>query len=178
MQETKLSPFVHARMDILLVPLNPPKISISNGHYFSRVSTFWDILYDSKLLTKRVPDFRIADELVFGGNKVNYGNANYGIQDLVSIVQTYSRNVRTRGSDVDKLLQVVENCPTKIVCLMHNKLIKAFEKARVMSKAGSGQQYGLRGRIRDTLIFAVPFPTGSNLTKEVITEHYSRVWRE
>jgi hypothetical protein len=48
-------------MDILFVPLNPPDISNSHDHYFSRVSTFWDIQYDSELITQKIKDLMKAD---------------------------------------------------------------------------------------------------------------------
>ena len=97
MTKVNLRPFVRPNLDVLFVALNPASQSNSNGHYFSgKKSRFFLLLYKSGLITRDV-DKSIADGIVFGSNKINYKEAQFGIADLVDdIVETKSTRIRTR----------------------------------------------------------------------------------
>ena len=85
-----LKPFIKHNLEILFIALNPPEISNEIGHYFSKVPNFWNQLFLSGLITRNVKK-ETADELIFGSNKYNYKNWNYGIVDLVpNIIETSS----------------------------------------------------------------------------------------
>ena len=171
MEDIRLKPFIHPRMDVLFIPLNPPPQSNSNGHFFSRVATFWDILFASRLIEQKVPDFETGDELVFGNNTINYRHAIYGIKDLMgAVIEANSSKIRVPKGSTKQFEELVAR--TKIICLMHNKVVKAFERDGIIAEVPKPKSFGLRGTIGCTKIFAVPFPTGSNLSKEEIIIHY------
>lgn len=170
--EPKLKTFLKDNMAILFVPLNPPKISNSKGHYFSRVSTFWDILYDSGIIVEKIHDLIKADEQVFGDNRINYNKLTYGICDLVSIVETDSTKVKPQSKDFDNILAIIKMYKPQIICLMHSKVRKAFIKGNLIPD-NSG--YGKVGEYRGSIIFSVPFPTGSSYSKEEITKYYKEL---
>lgn len=169
MESVNLEPILRDNMAILFVPLNPPPISNSNGHYFSRVRAFWDILYDSGLIVRRIEDLMKADDLVFKDNRINLNGFTYGISDLVRVIQSDSTIVRPTPEDVERIMQYVEEYQPRIVCLMHSKVRKAFIQKGVISER---YRYGNVGEYRDSKIHSVPFPTGSNIPKEEIIGHY------
>lgn len=169
MTELNLKSILKSKMAILFVPLNPPDISNSHGHYFSRVSTFWDILYDSELITQKIEDLMKADIQVFKGNKINYKNLTYGIADLVRVVESDSGKVKPNNDDLAYILSIIEEYKPKVVCLMHNKVRKAFMKGKIIPQETG---YGIVGKHSNSILFAVPFPTGSNMSKEEVTYFY------
>lgn len=173
MPDINLNPFIHSKMDILFVPLNPPSISNSNGHYFSRVSTFWDILFESGLITNRNFDFRIGDEIVFKNNEINKNKAIYGISDLIfDLIETDSTKVKPNRKHVDYILGIVRKNKVKNLCLMHSRVINAFIKNKIIPYS---KKYGFVGTYNNTNIISVPFPTGSSINKETIVAHYREI---
>ncbi|MFT6210117.1 MAG: hypothetical protein ACJATE_000723, partial [Bacteroidia bacterium] len=83
MEEARLIPFLRNDLDILFVGLNPAKGSNDNRHYFSVNQAFWNQLFEAELITQPV-NKQIADDIVFGGNNLNFDNWEYGITDLVT----------------------------------------------------------------------------------------------
>lgn len=154
MVEVHLHGILKKQMDILFIALNPPDASNSKGHYFSRVSTFWDILYESGLIVSRINNLMEADEKVFKDNAINYKNLNYGVYDLVHIVESDSKKVKLATEDMIKTLSVIESYKPSVVCLMHNKVRKAFIKEKIIPK---GLKYGRLGNYVSSIIFLFPF---------------------
>ncbi|HRC81925.1 MAG TPA: hypothetical protein PLF27_11115 [Sedimentibacter sp.] len=91
--------FLRDNLDVLFIALNPPLQSNNNGHYFSnnghyfsgRRSSFFKQLYLSGLIVENI-DKSIADDLIFGENKYNYKNKEFGVIDLKPLV-TKSKNI-------------------------------------------------------------------------------------
>jgi len=167
--DIRLQPILHRNMDILFLALNPPSQSNSNGHFFSGDNSFWEILFLSGLLEKRVTECSIADIQVFRNSSINYKQAIYGITDLVRLLETDSRKVKPSQEDVVRVLEIIKEYQPKVLCLMHNKVRKAFEQEKIISGA---LKYGKVGHYNDTLIFMVPFPKGTNLSKVLLIEYY------
>lgn len=159
-------------MAILFVALNPPPISNSNGHYFSRVRAFWDILYDSGLILRKIEDILEADDMVFKGNSVNFNGLTYGISDLVRVIESDSKIVRPTPEDIERILHYVEGYQPRIVCLMHGKVWQAFIRNGIIS---GRYRYGKVGEYRDCIIYSVPFPMGSNISRQQIVGYYKEL---
>lgn len=151
MHVVNLGSYIHPDMAILFVPLNPPDQSDLNGHYFSRVSTFFDILIDSGLIKRRITNLLEADEQVFGDKEINFRNLNFGIKDLVSIVETDSRKVKATREDMERILNIADVFQPGIICLMHSKVRKAFSRSKVIPK---NVGYGKIGLYKNSIIYA------------------------
>ena len=159
MNSVNLTEILHPKMDILFVALNPPETSNSNGHYFSRNLSFWNLLYDSGLIKQRVKSQLTGDDEVFRHNNINYKNSVWGITDLVGdVVQTNSRRVKITPSNVDRILKLIESHKVKNLCLIHSKVGRAFE---FISTINRNRGYGLIGHIGDTHVYEMPFHNAS-----------------
>jgi G:T/U-mismatch repair DNA glycosylase len=162
MHSVNLKEILHARMDILFVALNPPDTSNRNGHYFSYNLSFWNLLRESGLITKKVKSKLTGDDEVFRDNKINFNQSIFGITDLVhDLVETKSSKVKTDVQRVHRILQVVNTRQVKLLCLMHSRVATAFQEAGLV-KRGS---YGLVGKHRSTSIYEVPFHNASIYSK-------------
>lgn len=107
MEKSNLIPFLRANLDILFVGLNPAKGSSRNRHYFSVNQAFWNQLLESNLITKHI-DKSIADERIFGDNKINYNNWNYGITDLITeIAESNSAKIKPQHDDLVRLKKLL-----------------------------------------------------------------------
>ncbi len=76
-----LPEFIHGRMNILFLALSTPELPYT-GHYFSENKVFWNLLYKSNLITRKITNPVEADTLVFGGTSINFRNAVFGITDF------------------------------------------------------------------------------------------------
>ena len=171
--KSNLNGFIHSEMDVLFLALNPPVISNNNGHYFSRVRTFWDILFESGLIVHSNFQLNQADEKIFGGNSLNFKKKIFGITDLVHHkVETKSSNVKPTDEDFNRIINIINTQKIKILVLMHSSVIKYFEKKEIIEKSN---EYGFVGNFKETKIFKVPFPTGSSLSKDFIVNQYSKI---
>lgn len=163
-------------MDVLFVALNPPKISNDNGHYFSRVKTFWDILFESNLIEKNSFPLNEMDVNIFGNNLYNYSQSTFGITDLVkNTVETNSSKVKAEEDNLNDILSLLDNEKVDVLVLMHSKVINCFKKHSIIPKHAG---YGFAANYRKTKIFNVPFPTGSSIPKNKIVQEYKKVYNE
>lgn len=159
-----LTEILHPQMDILFVALNPPVGSNDNGHYFSNNLSFWNLLYQSGLITKRVKSKLTGDDEVFRSNSLNYKNAVYGITDLVhDMIETNSNKVKVDNQRISRIMEILDKNEVKLMCIMHSKVAKAFQKAGIIVRS---DEYGLVGRFKNTLIYEVPFHNASIGGKE------------
>jgi hypothetical protein len=116
-------------IDLLFIALNPPNQSNSNGHYFSsKQSLFYKQLYLSGLIRTEI-DKMIADDLVFGSNKINYKGMHYSVVDLIPLlVETDSSKVKATKEDVKLLINRIKENKPRVVCIIHSKVKNEFEK--------------------------------------------------
>jgi hypothetical protein len=171
--KSNLKNFIHPEMDVLFLALNPPLISNNNGHYFSRVKTFWDILCESGLIEHSNFHLNQADEKIFGGVSLNFKKKIFGITDLVHHkVETKSSNVKPSEEDFNRIINIINTKKINILVLMHSSVIKCFEKHEIIEKSS---EYGFAGNYKITKIYKVPFPTGSSLPKDFIVKQYAKI---
>ena len=158
-----LQEIVHPKMNILFLALNPPVNSNNNGHYFSNNLSFWNLLNKSGLITQSVKSKITGDE-VFRKQGINHNRAIFGITDLVhDLVETKSNLVSVEKVRVKRILNILDNSSTKILCLMHSKVSNAFQDAGFIIR---NRQYGQVGKYKSTLIYEVPFHNASIGEKE------------
>jgi len=164
-EKIHLEPILYDKMDILFIPLNPPKKSTKNKHYFSRTEVFWKILSDHGLITKEIwkdGNYTTADDIVFHGNSRNFQHSIFGIHDLMpDKLESNSKKVKPELSPVNKILSVVKKRKIKVVCLMHSKVYKSFKKSKDIDWIPDSK-YGHIGTFKKTKIFRVPFPSYRN----------------
>lgn len=164
----KLKEILHPSMDILFLALNPPVNSNNNGHYFSNNMSFWNLMYNSELITKPVKSKLMGDEQVFQQNTLNFKNAVYGITDLVhDVVETNSNKVKIEKARIERVLKILDTNTVNVLCLMHSSVSNSFQEAGLIIR---NPNYGLVGKYKNTLIYEVPFHNASISGKE----HYYR----
>ncbi|MCW3105710.1 MAG: hypothetical protein JWQ09_216 [Segetibacter sp.] len=73
-------------------------------------------------------------------------------------VETNSNRVTVDNVRVNRILEIINHKPTKVLCLMHSKVVKAFQEADLISRK---VEYGLVGKYKKTLIYEVPFHNAS-----------------
>lgn len=176
MQQSSLKPFLRNNLDILFVGLNPAKGSSDNGHYFSVNQAFWNQLYDSGLIIKRV-DKMIADELIFSNNEYNFKNLNYGITDLVTeFAESDSTKIKPTLNDVKKIIEVIIRYQPKTVVILHGKVLSFLFKYLRKHKPSFNQGY--LGKLidnSDTLFYAIAFPHGNNISSNEKILNYEKL---
>jgi len=161
-EKSNLVPFLRKDLEILFVGLNPAEGSSRNRHYFSVNQAFWNQLYDSRLITEYIDKSR-ADEIVFGSNKVNFNNWNYGITDLViEIAESNSGTIKPTEKDCIRLKNTIINFKPKTVVLLHGKVLKEFIDYLGYSIpiSNTGKMGQLLESI-DTFFFNIAFPHGN-----------------
>jgi hypothetical protein len=122
MEYSDLKPFVHDKLDILFIGLNPSIGSNRNEHYFSVNRSFWDQLYASGLITSRVNKSH-ADEIVFGGTRKNCQGWSYGITDLIAdIAESDSSKIKPTQQDGETLYALIRSTTPKVAVLLHGKV--------------------------------------------------------
>lgn len=176
MQESTLIPFLRKNLDILFIGLNPAKGSSENGHYFSVNQAFWNQLYESGLITKSVAKSN-ADELIFGSNKYNYKNWNFGITDLITeIAESNSAKIKPRQTDLIRLENVVKEYKPKTVILLHSKVLKKFNGylGYVVPKSNTGKM-GKLIENSNTTFYNIAFPHGNVITNESKINKYKEL---
>jgi hypothetical protein len=172
MDDINLDPILNKDMAIFFVALNPPPVSNSIGHFFSQRRDFWDLLYESGVITERIDDLMTADEIVFRDTRINYKNLAYGISDLVRIIERDSRKVKPKLADFDRVLGYIREYTPRIVCLMHGKVRQAFLRQQIISER---PRYGRVGEYNGSTLYCVPFPAGTSIKKEIIVGHYKEL---
>lgn len=173
MEKSNLIPFLRANLDILFVGLNPAKGSSRNRHYFSVNQAFWNQLLESNLITKYI-DKSIADERIFGDNKINYNNWNYGITDLITeIAESNSAKIKPQHDDLVRLKKVIIENKPKAVVLLHGKVLDKFlgYLGYNVPESNTGELGKLIENC-DTNFFNIAFPHGNTITSEKKVEKY------
>lgn len=176
MQKSTLIPFLRKNLDILFVGLNPAKGSNENGHYFSVNQAFWNQLYESGLITKRVDKLN-ADELIFGSNKYNYKNWNFGITDLITeIAESNSAKIRPKQTDLIRLENVIKDYKPKTTILLHSKVLKKFvdHLGHVVPESNTGR-IGKLIENSNTVFYNIAFPHGNAITSESKIDQYTEL---
>lgn len=164
--KVNLSEYIHPKMDILFVALNAPENSNRNAHWFTNNLSFWNLLYRSGIITHPIHNKLEGDVKVFGSNKINYKNWSIGVTDLNRrIVETDSKNVDVRPSDVSRIIQILKTNQVSKLCLMHSNVGTAFRDYASEIKFNRNR-YGKIGQCGDTEIFEVPFHNASIPDKE------------
>ena len=169
-----LKPFIKHNLEILFIALNPPEISNEIGHYFSKVPNFWNQLFLSGLITRNVKK-ETADELIFGSNKYNYKNWNYGLVDLVpNIIETSSSKVKPLDSHINNLKNLIIEYKPKNAIIIHSKVRdKLYNKHTPMTKGYIGKILLNEGC--ETNFFLAPFPHGDSIKQEVKISLYKKI---
>jgi hypothetical protein len=157
--------YLRNNIDLLFIALNPPRQSNSNGHYFSgKSSLFFKQLFESGLITTNI-DKSKADEIVFGANKYNYKNLQFGVVDLVPhIVETNSNSITVTKENVSLLLDRIRMYKPNNICIIHSKVRVEIEK-----EIGKKISYGANGKLIDnceTVFYCNYFPNGNNIPAE------------
>lgn len=176
MQESTLIPFLRKKLDILFVGLNPAKGSSENGHYFSVNQAFWNQLYESGLITKRV-DKSNADDLIFGSNKYNYKNWDFGITDLITeIAESNSAKIKPKEADLIKLEDIIKSYRPKAMVLLHGKVLKKFVDylGYVVPESNTGKLGKLIENC-NTTFYNIAFPHGNTITSESKINKYTEL---
>ena len=157
--ELNLKEIFHPKMDILFVALKQPKNANNGRHYFSNNLSFWNLLFKSGLIVNPILNKLKGDEFVFKINRINLNNSVYSICDLVNdAIETNSNKVIVNQNRAHKILQILAKYEIKKLCLMHSKVINAFEKEGLIHlKEG----YGQVGSYENTIIFKMPFHNAS-----------------
>lgn len=170
--QVNLEEFIHPRMDVLFVALNAPTKSNDNGHWFSGNLSFWNVLFNAGLITSRIYDPCKGDELVFGGQAINYQNWIYGLTDLVrDVVETDSSKVSTTSDQVRRILEIVSDHRTRKICLVHSSVAGQFDAEGVIQeRSGPLDGYGLVGEFNSIPIYEVPFHNASIRDKHLFYE--------
>jgi len=159
MKIINLIEILHPKMEILFVALNLPEKSNSNGHFFSGSLSFWNLLFDSGLITNRVKSPLTGDDEVFRSNSINFKKAVFGITDLChDIVETNSSRVKISSERVQRIVQLVGKHEVKNICLIHGKVGTAFKSLPSLDRS---RKYGLIGKLDKTNIFEMPFHCAS-----------------
>ena len=154
-----LNEYLYKKMDILFLALNAPFNSNKNKHWFSNNLSFWNVLYKAGLIAERINDKFSADEIVFGGQSINYKNLIYGVTDLNrKDVQTDSNNVKVHSNDVKRILDILDENKVGILCIVHSKVFNMFRKVNLINL---NTKYGHVGNYQKTKIFNVPFHNAS-----------------
>jgi len=168
--KVNLVEYIYPKMDILFLALNAPDVSNSNEHWFSYNLSFWNLLFESELISQRIWNKLEGDVKVFGDNSINYKSWIYGVTDLNrDVVQTNSSGILTTNAHVKRILDIIDNSKIKKLCLMHSKVEKQFEKDGFITRgSGSIEGYGKVGKYKDTIIYEVPFHNASISNKNII----------
>lgn len=164
--KVNLSEYIHPKTDILFVALNAPENSNSNAHWFTNNLSFWNLLFDSGIITKPILNKLEGDEIVFGNTQINFKNWSIGVTDLNrNIVETKSKNVTIKSSEVRRIIEILKTHKVEKLCLMHSKVGFAFRDFALEIKFNNNR-YGKIGQWEKTEIFEVPFHNASIADKE------------
>lgn len=148
-------------MDILFVALNAPEVSNANAHWFSRNLSFWNVLYNSGLITETILNPIEGDIKVFGSNGINFQSQTYGVTDLNNeVVETNSNKVNIEEKHVKRISKILNNNVVAKLCLMHSAVGEAFRNSGLLKNTTTAR-YGLIGYINETEVYEVPFHNAS-----------------
>ena len=171
MTKVNLKEYLHPKMDLLFVALNAPEVSNANAHWFSYNLSFWNLLYRAGLITQTISDPKEGDVTVFGGSKINHSNWNIGVTDLNrEVVATKSTQVITDSTQVKRILAIIETNAVKRICLMHSMVAEEFERNGIIVRNNKhgGNEFGIVGKYKSTIIYEVPFHSGNSIHNKEI----------
>lgn len=161
METSRLKPYLRSSLDILFVGLNPATGSSRNGHYFSVNSAFWNQLYESGLIIRKVHKMS-ADDVVFGTTEVNCNGWSYGITDLVpTLAESNSRKVKPRPEHCASLIQDIIALQPKVVILLHSQVRRSLSQYLSLHEPLDGKLGRWLNEHTNTEFFAIPFPHGN-----------------
>lgn len=167
MQKSSLIPFVRNNPDILFIGLNPAKGSSIKKHYFSVNQAFWNQLYSSGLIIEKV-DKCHADDSVFGSNKINYKNWQFGITDLVTqIAESNSTRIKPQHTDCEAMYKLIIKTKPKTAVILHGKVLNIFIK--YLGYIPPDSNTGKIGKLItscSTNFFNIAFPHGNSINSE------------
>lgn len=155
--KVNLNEYIHPKMDLLFVALNAPVNSNNNAHWFSNNLSFWNLLYNTGIITAPIFNKLEGDIKIFGSNESNYKNWSIGVTDLNRRdVETNSNNVKILPTDVRRILRIIDSNQVDRVCLMHSHVGKAFRDYGNAIRFKTNR-YGQIGTLNKTKIYEVPF---------------------
>ncbi len=178
MKRVNLVEYIHPKMDILFLALNAPEVSNANAHWFTYNLSFWNLLFKAGIITQSIFDKLKGDELIFGGNELNYRNWNIGVTDLNrDIVETNSKAVPKNKAQVERILQILETTKTARLCLMHSDVAREFALHGVITRnfKDGENTFGIVGKYIKTTIYEVPFHSGNKYSER---ENYYKLLLE
>lgn len=179
MKKSKLIPFLRPNLDILFIGLNPAKGSNDNGHYFSVNQAFWNQLHDAALITQSI-DKAVADDIIFGNNKLNINSWQFGLTDLVThIAESNSKKIKPTNEDCIKLKDDIFKYKPKIAVMLHKKVLKYF--LRHLNKPTPISNTGALGQLIEncrTEFFNIAFPHGNSIASIDKVKRYQELKME
>ncbi len=155
-------------MDILFLALNAPDVSNANAHWFSYNLSFWNLLLRAGIITRPIFDKFKGDELIFGGNELNYKNWNIGVTDLNrETVETNSKAVIKNKTQVEKIIKILKTTETNRLCLMHADVATEFALHGIIKRnfKDGENTFGIVGHYMKTTIYEVPFHSGNEYSE-------------
>jgi len=179
MEKSKLVPFLRPQLDILFIGLNPAKGSSDNGHYFSVNQAFWNQLLEAGLILKPI-DKMVADNFIFGNNKYNFNEWNYGITDLVTtIAESDSSKIKPTYQDSANTISVIKKYKPLTAILLHGKVLSNICSYLDIStpKANTGKM-GYLVKDCNTLFYNIAFPHGNSILSSDKVDRYKELKKE
>lgn len=176
MELSNLKPFLRTNLDILFIGLNPADGSNKKGHYFSVNQSFWSQLFGSNLISKEVSK-DIADDLIFGSNKLNYNHWNYGITDLVTkYAESNSSIIRPTVNDIIRVKSEILNYKPKTVVILHSKVLKCiFQHLNKPTPNSNSGSLGKLFPLSKIEFFNIAFPHGNSISSADKIEKYKEL---
>lgn len=175
METSRLKPYLKSSLDILFVGLNPATGSSRNGHYFSVNSAFWNQLYESGLIIRKVHKIS-ADDVVFGTTEVNCNGWSYGITDLVpTLAESDSRKVKPGPKHCASLIEDIVVFQPKVVILLHSQVRRALSQYLSLPEPLDGKLGRWSSEHINTEFFAIPFPHGNAISSSYKIALYEEV---
>jgi len=176
MEKSKLVPFLRSDLDILFVGLNPAKGSSDNGHYFSVNQAFWNQLFQSGLILKQISKL-VADNIVFGNNKYNFNEWNYGITDLVSaIAESDSSKIKPTFRDSIALIDELKKHKPKMAILLHGKVLSNLcDHLNIATPKANSGNMGQLVNDCSTIFFNIAFPHGNAINSNDKINRYKEL---
>jgi hypothetical protein len=176
MDKSNLIPFTRQNLEILFIGLNPAKGSSDNRHYFSVNQAFWNQLNDAGLITERVNKL-VADNIVFGGNDINYRGWSYGITDLITeVAESDSGKIKPTVEDCRRLEREIRKYKPRTAILLHGKVTNTFLPYFGIKPVRAN--HGQIGKILEnchTMFYSIAFPHGNNIPTKEKVEKYRAV---
>ena len=128
------------------------------------------------MITEKVDKF-IADEIVFGGNAINFKGWDYGITDLITeVAESDSRKIKPTKEDCRRLERDIRKHQPKTTILLHGKVTKTFLPYLGIKPVCAN--HGQIGKIMincPTMLYSIAFPHGNNIPSKEKVSKYNTV---